>query len=83
MTIQFTTTPDTTGLWHGVFFDGPQADTNAAGDEIPVWVVYIGDDDAEPTGAVHRYYNYKAAEFYAHRMALDAHLDLIHDASPD
>ncbi|MEY4385015.1 MAG: hypothetical protein RLY20_298 [Verrucomicrobiota bacterium] len=71
-----------TGLHRAVFFDGPQSDTNADGDEIPVWVVYVGDDEAEPTGTVYRCHNFNAAEELAKRMAHDRRLDLIHEASP-
>jgi hypothetical protein len=71
-----------TGLWRGVFFDGPQADTNADGDEIPVWVVYVDDDESEPTGTVYRCHDFTAAEKLAKRMSHDRRLDLIHEASP-
>ena len=40
--------------WRGIFFDGPQPDQNHDGDEIPIWLVYVGDEDAHPntpTGA--------------------------------
>jgi hypothetical protein len=37
-----------TGLWRGVYFDGPQSGQNHDGDKIPVWFVYVGDEDAEP-----------------------------------
>ena len=73
----------TTGLWRGVFFDGPQSDQNAGGDEIPVWLVYVGDDEAEPTDAVYKLHNFKAAEELAKRMSQDRRLELIHEASPE
>ena len=71
-----------TGLWRGVYFDGPQADQNPDGDEIPVWVVYIGDEEAEPTGTVFKCYDFNSADALARRIANDRRLDLIHEASP-
>ena len=71
-----------TGLWRGVFFDGPQSDRNHDGDEIPAWVVYVGDEGAEPVGTVYRFHNFKAAEGLARRMSNDRRLELIHEASP-
>ena len=74
--------PTQTGLWRGVFFDGPQSDQNHDGDEIPVWLVYIGDEEAEPTDTVYKLQSFQAAEQLARRMAHDRRLELIHDASP-
>ena len=68
--------------WRGIFLDGPQSDLDTEGEEIPVWVVYVGNDDAEPIGNVYRLHHFKSAELLAHRMAEDRRLDLIHDASP-
>src|ERR1035441_314454 len=39
--------------WRGIFFDGPQPDRDREGEEIPVWVVYVGDEDADPVGTVY------------------------------
>ena len=41
------------GLYRAVYFDGPQPDRDAEGEEIPAWTVYVGDADAEPTGKVY------------------------------
>jgi hypothetical protein len=68
--------------WRGVFFDGPQADRNHEGDEIPVWSVYVGDEEAEPVGQVYLCHDYKAADALARRMAADRRLEFIHEASP-
>ena len=77
------TTPiDYTGHWRGVFFDGPQSDQNQDGDEIPLWLVYIGDEEAEPTGTVYRCHDFTTAEQLARQMARDRHLELIHEACP-
>ena len=73
----------TTGLWRGVFFDGPQSDQNQDGDEIPAWLVYVGDEHADPTGTVYKFHNFKAAEELAKRMSQDRRLELIHEASPE
>ena len=74
--------PANTGLWRGIFFDGPQSDQNHDGDEIPVWFVYVGDEEAEPTGTVYKCHNFTAAEELAKQMSHDRRLDLIHEASP-
>lgn len=67
----------------GVFFDGPQPDRNADGDEIPVWLVYVGDQDAEPVGKVYHSHDFQAAENLARQMSRDRGLELIHEAMPD
>ena len=68
--------------WRGVFFDGPQSDTNADGDEIPIWFVYVGNEEAEPQHTVYTCFSFDLANDLAHRMARDRHLELIQDASP-
>ena len=75
--------PANTGLWRGVFFDGPQSDQNHDGDEIPAWFVYVGDEEAEPVATVYKFHNFKPAEELAKRMSNDRRLDLIHEANPD
>ena len=70
------------GPFRAVYFDGPQSDRDPEGEEIPAWVVYVGDEDAEPTGQVYTLHHFKSAELLAHRMAEDRRLDLIHDATP-
>ena len=69
------------GPWRGVFFDGPQPNQNADGDEIPVWLVYEGDEEAEPVGTVYTLLSFKAADSLARRMANDRRLELIHEAT--
>jgi len=79
-----TSTPTPTNRqWRGVFFDGPQSDQNRDGEEIPVWLVYVGDEDAEPTGTVYTFHDFKAADELAKQMAHDRRLELIHEANPD
>ena len=41
------------GPWRGVYFDGPQPDRNTDGDEVPVWCVYVGDEEAEPVNRIY------------------------------
>ena len=72
----------TTGFYRAVYFDGPQPDRDAEGEEVPAWTVYVGDADAEPTGKVYTLHHYQSAELLAHQMASDRRLDLIHEASP-
>ena len=69
------------GPWRGVFFDGPQPSQNADGDEIPVWLVYEGDADAEPVDTVYTCRSFLTADSLARRMAQDRRLELIHEAA--
>ncbi len=69
------------GPWLGVFFDGPQPDQDHEGEEIPVWIVYIGTEDAEPVGTVYHVYNFARAQALAQRIAKDRRLELIHEAT--
>ena len=80
-----TSTDDTPAAkaWRGVFFDGPQSDQNPDGDEIPLWVVYVGDEDAEPVGKVYHSHDFQSAEQLARQMANDRRLELINEATPD
>ena len=71
-----------TGLYRAVYFDGPQSDRDQDGEEIPAWVVYVGDSDAEPTGTIYTLHHFKSAELLAQQMASDRRLDLIQDATP-
>jgi hypothetical protein len=72
----------TVGNYRAVYFDGPQPDRDAEGEEIPAWVVYVGDADAEPVAQVYTCHNFTSAEQLARQMAADRRLDLIHEASP-
>lgn len=69
--------------WRGIFFDGPQSGLNHDGDEIPLWAVYVGDEDAQPVSTVYHCLKFKSAEGLAKRMARDRRLELIHEAMPD
>jgi hypothetical protein len=69
------------GPWRGVFFDGPEPEQDHEGEEIPVWTVYVGDEEAEPTGTVYHVYNFRRAHALAERMAGDRRLELINEAT--
>jgi len=69
--------------WKGVFFDGPQSDQDHDGDEIPMWVVYIGDEDANPIGTVYHLGSYAYAATLARSMSRERNLELIDEAMPD
>ena len=69
--------------WFGVFFDGPQSDQDHEGDEIPMWVVYIGDEDASPIGTVYHVGSYAYAATLARSIARERNLELIDEAMPD
>lgn len=71
-----------TGLYRAVYFDGPSADRDHEGEEIPVWVVYIGDDEAEPVSHLQHFRSFQIAEEVARHLANTKRLDLIHEASP-
>ena len=70
------------GPFRAVYFDGPQSDQDKDGEEIPAWVVYVGDEEADPVGTVYTLHHFKSAELLAYRMAEDRRLDLIHEATP-
>ena len=80
-TLELNEAPSNTGAWRGVFFDGPHPDRDPDGEEIPVWFVYIGDEDSEPKGQVYRCHNFKGAQDLAQRMARDRRLELINGLS--
>lgn len=69
--------------WRGVFFDGPQSDRDDEGEEIAVWSIYVGDEDACPIGKVYHLHHFKSAELLAYRMAEDRGIELIYEAMPD
>ena len=69
------------GQWRGVFFDGPQSDRNQDGDEVPVWCVYVGDEEAEPVNRIYWLWSYELALDLAQRMARDRRLELIPEAA--
>jgi hypothetical protein len=74
-----------TGTHRAVYFHGPMPDPNANGGPAgtdSAWVVYVGDDNAEPVSTVHTLHHFKSAELLAHRMAEDRRLDLIQEATP-
>ena len=70
------------GPFRAVYFDGPQPDRTEDGDEVPDYVVYIGDEDAEPVSHLQHFRSYAIAEQVARHLASDRRLDLIHEASP-
>jgi hypothetical protein len=70
------------GPWRGVYFDGPQPDQDHEGEEIPVWLVYVGDEEAEPVDTVYHVYSFARALALAERIAKDRQLELIHEATP-
>ena len=71
-----------TGLYRAVYFDGPSADRDRDGEEIPVWVVYVGDDEAEPVSHLQHFRSFQIAEDVARHLASTKRLDLIHEATP-
>ena len=68
--------------WRGVFFNGPESDQNADGDEIPIWHVYVGNEEAEPQHTVYTVFSFDLAQDLAQRMSRDRNLELVQDATP-
>jgi hypothetical protein len=66
--------------WRAIFFRGPQPAQNKDGDEIPLWSVYLGDEEGEPVRTVYGMHSFKKAESLAKVMAEDRKLELIHEA---
>ncbi len=66
--------------WRGVFCEGPEPDQDAEGEEIPLWVVYVGDEEADPVGKVYTFHDYRAAVRLAARMAEDRRLEFVNEA---
>ncbi len=67
--------------WNGVFFDGPEAEQDREGEEIPVWHVYVGTEDAEPVSRVYRVFSFTKAQSLAQAMSKDRRLELVADAT--
>jgi hypothetical protein len=70
------------GRTRAVYFDGPWAEQNHEGEEIPTWLVYIGDEEAEPVSHLITFHSYQIAYDYAQHLAGERRLELIHEASP-
>jgi hypothetical protein len=83
LAVPITTCPRPTRPQAGAEYSStvPQPDQDREGEEIPIWVVYVGDEDAAPVGTVYTCHNFKSAETLAQRMARDRQLELIHEAT--
>lgn len=70
--------------WRGVFFRGPEPvqDNRQEGNELPTWLVFVGNEDAEPRSKVYRVFSYTRAHSLAQSMATDRRLELIDEAQP-
>ena len=70
--------------WRGVFFTGPEPEQDRRGekDEIPVWHVFVGDQDANPVSKVYRVLSFLKADTLAVAMSKDRRLELIAEAQP-
>lgn len=74
------TPPTTTRPWRGIFVDGPQPDVDQEGEEVPVWTVHVGDEDAEPIGKVYFCSSHGSARALAARMAKDRRLEIVDES---
>src|SRR5512136_3156715 len=68
--------------WRGVFFDGPEPEKDRQGEEVPVWHVFVGNEDAHPLSRVYRVFSFKKAESLAQAMSKDRNLELVAEAMP-
>lgn len=68
--------------WRGVYVEGPEATRDHHGEEIPVWHVYIGDEEGYPKGTIYQCLAYHAAMDLSRRMARDRKMELVNDAIP-
>ncbi len=68
--------------WRGVFLEGPEPQLDRDGEEIPVWFVYVGDEEGIDVGKVYKNHDFQAALALALRMAVDRKLELINEATP-
>ena len=73
--------PASQTAWQGVFFDGPEPDQDRDGDEIPVWHVFVGTQDAQPISTVYRVFSFTKAQSLAQAMSQDRRLQLVAEAT--
>lgn len=65
-----------------IYAAGPDSATDRYGDEYPVWSVFAGDDDGEPTGKIYTTFSIGAAEDLARKMGRDRNLPVEMELSP-
>ena len=70
--------------WRGVFFTGPEPEKDPRGekDEIPIWHVFVGDQEANPLSRVYRVFSFAKADGLALAMSRDRRLELVTEAQP-
>ena len=70
--------------WRGIFFTGPEPEKDRRGeqDEIPVWHVFVGDQEANPVSRVYRVLSFNKADTLAVAMSKDRRLELVAEAQP-
>jgi hypothetical protein len=74
--------PPAPAPWRGIFFHGPEPEQDHRdGEEIPVWSVYLGDQDANAVSTVYRVFSFAKATALAVAMAHDRQLELINEAT--
>ena len=71
------------GTWRGVFFTGPEPEKDPRGekDEIPIWHVFVGDQEANPVSKVYRVLSFTKADTLAAAMSKDRRLELVAEAT--
>ena len=69
--------------WRGVFFTGPEPEKDPRGekDEIPIWHVFVGDENANPLSRVYRVLSFIKANTLAAAMSKDRGLELVAEAT--
>ena len=70
--------------WRGIFFTGPEPEKDPRGeqDEIPIWHVFVGDENANPLSRVYRVFSFTKADTLAVAMSKDRRLELVAEAQP-
>lgn len=64
-----------------VVCDGPYPDQDREGEEIPVWSVFVADDDGNEIGKVYKCYSQRSAESLAAKIAKDRRLELVRESA--
>lgn len=63
-----------------VYCEGPIAEQNRKGEEIPVWQTFAGNEKRQPRGTVYKCLTHKTATGLAAAMAHDRKLELVDEA---
>lgn len=65
-----------------IYCDGPQSDIDYNGEEIPVWIVFPGDDDGCETGPSETFYSAESAVSRALEWARSLRVEPVIECTP-